>query len=120
MAWMVKRSSNLLAILLLTTMVTVSVAGQDASVMVAAQPRAAGCHQHGSTTPASQPVSYRCCQSGHDFVILQVSLISQLSFAHAVSAADSRPVPILNSTPHSLRSLTVSSSDPPDTTPLRV
>ena len=41
--------------------------------MVMAPARPAACHQHEGALPSPQPVSYRCCQSGHDSAIVQSS-----------------------------------------------
>jgi len=118
-ARMVKLGSNLLAVVLVTMMATVSVAGQDASLMVAAHQRPAGCHQHG-TAPVPQPVSYRCCQNGHDPAILQISLTSQLDCAGVTAAGHSLHIQVPDFTHQSLRSLATSSADPPGITPLRI
>jgi hypothetical protein len=112
-------SSNLLAAVLLATIATVSVAGQDVSLMVAAQARPAGCHQHG-TAPVPQPVSYRCCQSGHDFAILQVSLSSHLDSACVAVFGPLLDTPAPIFTLQSLPGVATSSADPPDIAPLRV
>jgi hypothetical protein len=84
--------------------------------VVAARP--AGCHQHGAKPPANTPVSYRCCQSGHDSAILQSSLATPLS--EVVSSGFSIPALITVSTQGCLHTLTISSPDPPHTIPLRV
>jgi hypothetical protein len=111
-----KFSYKVLAVLLLAAMATVVVAGQEGPLMVVAA-RPAGCHQHGAKPPVSAPVSYRCCQSGHDSAILQTLLTPQLS---GFSTSVSIPVPIPVATQRCLHSLMISSSDPPDTIPLRV
>ena len=71
-------TSKALAVLLLTAMASLSVTTQGAD-MVAARP--AGCHQHGTKPPVSMPVSYRCCQSGHDSAMPQASVTFRLSTA---------------------------------------
>ncbi len=112
-------STKLLAFLLLTTVAAVTLTGQDASLMIAAGAPSAGCHQH-DPAPVPKPVSYRCCQSGHDSAILQSSLASRLDSAELPStfeARETRPIPV---TYLRLRDLTISSADPPDITPLRV
>jgi hypothetical protein len=118
-ARMIKLGSNLLAVVLVTVMATVSVAGQGAPLMVAAHPRPAGCHQHG-TAPVPQPVSYHCCQSGHDSAILQISLTSQLDSAGVTAVGHSLHIQVPDFTHQSLRTLATSSADPPDITPLRI
>jgi hypothetical protein len=122
---MAKRCSSLVTVLLLTVVVAVSLAGQEASLMATVPVRPAGCHQHGATQhgatpPASAPVSYRCCQLGHNSAILQSSLTSQTSLVDVVSTSDSTLAAIVFATPTGLRSLMVSSPDPPHTIPLRV
>ena len=116
---MTKRTSTLLAMLLLTVMATVALIGQGSSLMPAVHERPAGCHQHGSA-PAPQPVSYRCCQSGHDYAILQVSFTLQPDSADLTSHVELSEDPIPNTTHQSFRGPATSSTDPPDTTPLRV
>jgi len=125
---MPKLSSSLVAVLLLTAVAAVSLAAEEPSLMGAAPVRPVGCHQHGATPhgatqdgatpPASAPASYRCCQLGHNSAVLQSSLASQTSLV--VSTSDSTLAAIVFATPTSLRSLTVSSADPPHTIPLRV
>ena len=117
MVKMHKFSSKVLAVLLLTAMATVPVAGQEGPFMMVVAARPAGCHQHGAKPPASAPVSYRCCQSGHDSAILQTLLTPRLS---GFSTGVSIPVPIPVATQRCLHRLMISSSDPPDTIPLRV
>jgi hypothetical protein len=116
---MVKLGSKWFAVLLLATTATVSVAGRDTSPMVAVHERPAGCHQHG-TAPVPQPVSYRCCQSGHDSAILQASFTSQLDSADLTSFAELSQILMPTSSHQNPRNLATSSTDPPDTTPLRV
>ena len=77
---MPKSSPTWLAILLLAVMIVVPLAGQDVSAMMAPA-RPAACHQHEGAPPSPQPVSYRCCQSGHDSAILQSAFWSQLDSA---------------------------------------
>jgi hypothetical protein len=125
---MAKLSSSLVAVLLLTAVAAVSLAAEEPSLMGAAPVRPVGCHQHGATPhgatqdgatpPASAPVSYRCCQLGHNSAVLQNSLTSQPSLV--VTTSDSTLAAIVFATPTGVRSLTVSSPDPPHTIPLRV
>ncbi|PYX94947.1 MAG: hypothetical protein DMG67_00200 [Acidobacteria bacterium] len=115
---MTKLSAQLLAILLLTTTATTLVAAQDASPMLAAHSRS-DCHQH-DTTPVPQPVSYRCCQSGHDSAILQNSLTSELGTMALLPAARSNQNLPVASAEHSPLNLAVSSPDPPDLIALRI
>jgi hypothetical protein len=113
-----KRNSKIFVMLLLT--VLVSVAEQDVSQMIAVPASESGCHPHSSKPPATAPVSYHCCQTGHDSALLQSSLTSQMSSVDVASPGDFRPAPIATSTQNSARSLTLSSADPPRPTPLRV
>jgi hypothetical protein len=108
------------AMLLLTLTAAVSAAGQESTLMLPVPARSAVCHQHGAKPPAPTPVSYRCCQSGHDSAILQTPLTTRLSSAHRVSTGASISAPITVSTQSCLRSLTIASPDPPRTFPLRV
>ena len=84
-----------------------------------AAPSRLGCHQH-DTTPVPQPVSYRCCQSGHNSAILQNSMTSELGALALVPAAQSKPNLPAAFAEHSLLNLTVSSPDPPDLIALRI
>jgi hypothetical protein len=119
MSRMPKRASNLLAMLLVTVIATVPLIGQGTSPMPAVHERPAGCHRH-STTPVPQPVSYRCCQRGHDSAILQVSFTSQPDSADLTSHLELSDALIPYPRHQSLRSLATSSADPPNITPLRV
>ena len=112
-----KFSSKVLTVLLLTAMATVPVVGQEGPLMMVVAAPLAGCHQHGAKPLAPAPVSYRCCQSGHDSAILQTLFTPQLS---GFSTGVSIPVPIPVATQRCLHSLMISSSDPPRTIPLRV
>ena len=87
--------------------------------MVGVAVRPAGCH-HGATPPTSLPVSYRCCQSGHDSAIPQSSLAMHLSSGRPVSTGDSILAPIIISTQSCRHSLMISSPDPPHAIPLRI
>jgi hypothetical protein len=116
---MASRPSNLLVVLLLTVVITTSAAKPDASMMIMARGRSAACHQHGSAAPTSQPVSYRCCQGGHDSAILQAAFAWQLSWAGAISAAEpASAVPVLFV--RNARNLLRSSTSPPAGMTLRV
>jgi hypothetical protein len=108
------------AMLLLTLTAAVSVAGRESTLMLPVPARPAVCHQHGAKPLAPKPVSYRCCQSGHDSAILQAPLTTRLSAAHGVSTGASISAPVRVSTQSRLQSLTVTSPDPPRTFPLRV
>ena len=118
MLLMTTRGSNLLAILLLSVLGAAPLTGQGASSMAPPE-RSSGCHHNGSA-PDSRPVSYRCCQSGHDSAILQIPLTSQIDSANVAQAAE--PIRIRQLVPNHLRlfSLVSSSTDPPGNIPLRV
>ena len=113
-----KSSPNWLVILLLAAMIAVPLAGQDGS-LVMAPARPAACHQHGGA-PASQPVSYRCCQSGHDSAILQSSLASQLDSADLDTPLERTDIFAPPSKVQIVRRVSTSSADPPNLTPLRI
>jgi hypothetical protein len=113
-----KRCSQLLAIFLLIGVATVSSAGQPATMTSAVAVPPAGCHQHGAKPPASVPVSYRCCQGGHDSAILQTFTTD--APAHMVSVGDSTPASVTSSPQICFESLMISSPDPPHNAPLRV
>lgn len=117
---MPRRSPNWLAIWLVTVVATLPVAGQDASVMMVAHVRPAACHQHDGTAPLPEPVSYRCCQIGHDAAILQSSPASQLDSFELPAPGEWDHILALGTKIQSLRNRTTSSADPPDLIPLRV
>jgi hypothetical protein len=117
---MSNQNSKLMAILLFALIVAVSMAGQEVSPMMAAPVHPGGCHQHGAKPPASAPVSYRCCQQGHESAMPQSSFASQLSQSRLVSSVSSLNPPIAAPRQGSLQVLTVSSPDPPHLVPLRV
>src|SRR5580765_3397927 len=115
---MSKSSSKILAVWLLTLIATISAAGQEDHMMMAPV-RPAGCHQHGAKAPASVPVSYRCCQGGHDSAILQTSSAAQLS-STPLATGDAIPAPIIVPIQLWVHRPKFSSPDPPHTIPLRV
>lgn len=115
---MSKSSSKILAVWLLTLIATISVVGQEGHMMPAPV-RPAGCHQHGAKPPASVPVSYRCCQGGHDSAILQTSSAVQLS-SNLLATSDAMPAPITMPIQVLVHGLKISSPDPPHVVPLRV
>jgi len=99
-------------------MIVVPLARQDVSAMMASA-RPAGCRQHEGALPLPQPVSYRCCQSGHDAAILQSSPASADSadVATPVMRSDSFALPAALQI---VRQVATSSADPPHLTPLRI
>ena len=119
MCGMPKRTSILLVMLLVSLIAAAPLVGLDTSAMPKAHERPAGCHQHG-TSPAPQPVSYRCCQSGHDSAILQVSSNLQPQPSDLTSHFELSEVLLSSDTRQILRDVTVSSADPPNTAPLRI
>ena len=112
-------SPNWLAILLLAVMIVVPLAGQDVSAMMAPA-RPAACHQHEGALPAPQPVSYRCCQSGHDSAILQSAPASQLDSADLSAPVERTGIFAPPSTVQIVRQVATSSADPPSLTALRI
>jgi len=114
-----KSSPNWLAILLLAAMIVVPLAGQDVSVMMAPA-RPAACHQHEGAPPSPQPVSYRCCQSGHDSAILQSAPASQLDSADISASVERTGIFTPTAMLPIVRQVSASSADPPGLTPLRI
>jgi len=112
--------SRIVPMLLMALVTTISLAGQDSTMMTPAALRPAGCHQHGAKPPASTPVSYGCCQQGHDPAIPQSSFVSHRAPSRLVSTLSSLNPPFAAPRPGSLQILTISSPDPPHTVPLRV
>jgi hypothetical protein len=139
MTEMPKHASKCLALLLLFALPAIAMSDQEAYPMVAAVANPAGCHQHGQTkrsatehaamkhaatehvpaAPDSRPVRYRCCQSGHNFAVVQTSLTSPAPMK-LVLPKDVRPAPTPISTQNHPGNLSIPSADPPCSTPLRV
>jgi hypothetical protein len=117
---MQKRGSRLLAMLLLAVTPVLSPAAQGITPVMVMHERPAGCHQHSRQAPIPQPVSYRCCEAGHDFAILQSSIVSQLDSADLTSPVELSQASNTFASPPSLSNLAVSSASPPDIVPLRV
>ena len=115
-------SSNWLNLVLLVVTATVPAVGQDPSLMIEKEKQAqpAACHQHGTRIPTPQPVTYRCCQSGHDSAILQNSAAWQLDFFDVTVSAERRHIFVPASGVPKYGDAPPSSSDPPDVTPLRI
>ena len=67
---------SIAVVLLMLTIIPVSVVGQVLTP-AAALAAPAGCHEHSQHAPVSQPVSYVCCEVGHNSAILQKSVVSQ-------------------------------------------
>lgn len=72
-----KPFSKSLALLLLAIAWVGSLSAPQFPVMARPHQQAAGCHEHGRKAPAPEPVSYSCCQAGHDSAILQASFTLQ-------------------------------------------
>jgi hypothetical protein len=144
MTKMPKRGSRFIALLLLSVMPAMALADHESYPTVAAGANPAGCHQLGSTkdgrtensatehaamkhaakehvpiAPDSRPVSYRCCQTGHNSAVVEASQTSPASLAF-VLRGDFRPAPSLLSTRNRSGNLLTPSADPPCSTPLRV
>jgi hypothetical protein len=113
---MKESASNLLMLLLVTAIVTAPLRGQETPMFVLHE-RPAGCHQH-DAVPRPQPVSYSCCQAGHDSAILLFSLSSQPD-AEPVSYMRLAQTPVRDIFRKVVR-IASSSADPPDIAPLRV
>jgi hypothetical protein len=114
-----KSSPYWLTILLLAAMMTVPPVGPDVSLMMVPA-RPAACHGHEGAVPFPQPVSYRCCQSGHNSAILRSSSASELDAIYLVAPLERADVFAPNSKLQIVRQVAHSSADPPDLTPLRI
>jgi hypothetical protein len=67
---MVRSISRVIAVLLLGTMLASPYLGTMAFGLTANPSAApAGCHSHGRRVPPPQPVSYKCCATGHQHAI---------------------------------------------------
>jgi hypothetical protein len=105
---------QILALVLIATLASTSI-GIHALVLPAPHVHPAGCHGHGSPTPA--PVSYQCCVAGHHQAIpgsLFSGLVSLAYFGTTEDAENVVPVEPLGTTPVS------SSPGSPGITSLRI
>jgi hypothetical protein len=115
---MPKHASNLLAVLLVSLIATAALLGQGSSAMPVVHERPGGCHRHGSAVPP--PVSYRCCESGHDSALLQISFTLHPDAAGLASAVEVSKGTTRDITHQGLCHLATSSADPPAIAPLRI
>ena len=60
--------------LLLLAALSSLVAGQTFPAGEARHKPPAGCHEHSQKAPASAPVTYQCCTTGHNAAVLQPAL----------------------------------------------
>src|SRR2546428_4612989 len=112
-------TQKILAIFLLAA-VTATCFGAQALSLSPRNTRTPGCHEHSSPIRSPQPVSHKCCQSGHDAAILQEPAKVRPSSACVWLVAD-RPELLIP--PHSAESFSnplTSSSSPPTIAPLRI
>jgi len=83
------------------------------------QERLAGCHEDGGRPPAPSPTGHQCCQSSHDFAIVQqrfieqpdLRVLSQIVFAQSLE----QPAPLCD-----FLNPAIAPGDPPSALPLRV
>jgi hypothetical protein len=111
--------SRLLAVLLLAAWITGSL---QAQVRPAAAPHEApaGCHEHGPTAPAPEPVSYACCQAGHQSAILQEPSTSRPAFLHVSRVAEFTAAVIQVAMLNGFGNPLILYGDPPSWAPLRI
>jgi hypothetical protein len=108
------------------TLATGAWPGADQTVSAPGQ-SAAGCHgrsdkrlpdSQNSHSPRPAPVSYQCCLTGHDAAAVRASLVPQPS--GQVTHLALRVVPVFYLLSGDLKVAMVLSSDPPDSSPLRI
>jgi|HubBroStandDraft_6_1064221.scaffolds.fasta_scaffold00171_35 hypothetical protein len=68
-----KALCKMIALVLLTAVVSPLLFGQVNGSTPSPQPKAAGCHEHGRRSPAPSPVTYQCCWAGHQVATLRNS-----------------------------------------------
>jgi hypothetical protein len=61
--------SRLIAVLLLTPLLTAMLSSQSLALPSMSAEHPAGCHENGPVTPSRAPVSYQCCVMGHHWAV---------------------------------------------------
>lgn len=79
----------------------------------------ASCHQHSHNPPARQPASYVCCLVGHDSAVPLASFSPRTALEEAAGFELCAPL-IQTAGLGVVKSLPLTSGDPPGTTPLRI
>ncbi|MGA9815038.1 MAG: hypothetical protein WBQ64_19815 [Terriglobales bacterium] len=115
---MPKSNPKWLTLLLLAATIAIPLAAHVSMGMAPARP--AACHQHEGALPSPQPVSYRCCQSGHDSAILQSSPASRPDSADLATPVEWTHIFAPTAAVQPVRQVSASSADPPKITPLRI
>jgi hypothetical protein len=81
--------------------------------------RDAGCHEHGKPAD-SAPVSYRCCQSGHDSALVQTAGSGPQDLCVSfVAVRGCEPLPVRDESIASFH-LAINAGEPPGVSPLRI
>jgi hypothetical protein len=110
---------KILAISLLVT-VTATFLGIQTLASSPRNTRTAGCHEHHSPLPSPEPVSHKCCQTGHDAAILQEPAKVRQSPACVWLVAEHPELLIPPHSAESLSNLVISSSFELIPVPLRI
>ena len=104
---------------LLGAMLAAPMAAQALTVERNDPERPAGCHEETGQPPTPAPTSHQCCQSSHDFAIVQQRFIEQggLGVVSPISFAQSpeQPAP-----PCDFLNPAIVPGDPPSALPLRI
>jgi hypothetical protein len=66
-----KPLGQMIALVLLVSVVSPMLFAQVYGRPQTPQPRLAGCHEHGQKAPAPSPTTYQCCRAGHQFAAVR-------------------------------------------------
>jgi hypothetical protein len=110
--------SRTLALLLLTTLAVTPMAAQIVPLLTAS-PQPAGCHQHGSKTPAPRSTDHACCEAGHSTALLQESFSLRIASLEIAQVAF-QTLPVVFSNSFSAECVDLPSGRSPALAPLRI
>jgi hypothetical protein len=80
----------------------------------------AGCHEHGQKTSPPRPLTYQCCQAGHQFAAVRETIGFRDSF-QTLSSVVEFAVPVLVGPSHQIRlEPWLAAFGPPGVTSLRI
>jgi hypothetical protein len=108
---------KMVAFALLTAALSPSFSQAYAANNIQRQP--AGCHEHGRKVPAT-PLTYQCCQTGHQVAALRESLDLRARFLQSPSVIEFVVLPCVTSPRQFHSELWSPALGPPDATSLRI
>jgi len=112
-----RAGSKSLMFVLLACVVTAPVAALTFSASRTPHQRPAGCHDEGNKTPAPEPVTHQCCQSGHDAAVVQKAHPPSLVASAILTLTAAEPTTL---SPRLPASQPIQSGAPPGLTALRI